>query len=250
MLVVGANAPPFSLPDMGEHTPGTRLKELRQRLGLSLRQAAQRAETINHNTIYFLEQRVGSWEHVELGTLSALSRAYQIPLDKLVRFVFITDDTPDISKDVVKGWEQLEVHPDWVAFPVFGTVDAGDIGAATPGENEVAYIPVEHLIRRGALRENVRVFHVNGSCMVSDEVKRIEKNYASGDYVAVDTARAPQTGEIVVAWLDDRELMVIKRWGIDTKGVVFHPLAGSRPPVRVDDPSDARIIGPVIWRGG
>jgi len=235
---------------MGEHTPGTRLRELRERLNLSLRQAAARAETISYGAIRQLEHRVGAWDRVELGTLVALSRAYQIPLDKLVRFVFITDDTPDISDSVVKGWEALEVHPHWVAFPVFGTVDAGDLGAATPGSDEVAYIPVEHLIRKGVLRENVRVFHVNGACMVSDEVKRVEKNYAPGDYVAVDTDRAPEAGDVVVAWLSDRELMVIKRWGVDRENVTLHPLSRSRPAIRVSDLSAARIIGPVIWRGG
>jgi SOS-response transcriptional repressor LexA len=250
MLVGRAHDHPHTLVFMGEHTPGSRLRELRDRLGLSLRQAAQRSETINHNTIHALEQRTGSWEHVEIGTLLALSRAYQIPLDKLVRFVFIADDAPDISDSLVKGWEELEVHPHWVAFPVFGTVDAGDIGAATPRDDEVAYIPMEHLVRKGALRENVRVFHVNGSCMVSDEVKRVEKNYAPGDFVAVDMARAPEPGDVVVAWVEAREMMVIKRWQVDRADATLHPLSKSRPALRGVDLTDATIIGPVIWRGG
>ena len=240
----------FTVLHMGEHTPGTRLRELRERLGLSLRQAAARSESISYGAIRQLENRLGSWDRVELGTLAALSRAYQIPLCDLVQFVIESDDSPDISATVIKGWEQLEVHPDWVAFPVFGTVDAGDIGAVTPGSDEVAYIPVEHLIRKAALRENVRVFHVHGSCMVSDEVKRIEKNYASGDYVAVDTQRAPKPGEVVVAWLDEPKTLVIKRWRVDAENVLFHPLSNARPSVRVRDVSEAQIIGPVIWRGG
>jgi SOS-response transcriptional repressor LexA len=250
MLVGRAYAHTHTLAFMGDHTPGSRLRELRDRLGLSLRQAAQRSESINHNTIHALEQRTSSWERVEIGTLVALARAYQIPLDTLVRFVFLSGDAPDISESVVKDWEALEVHPHWVAFPVFGTVDAGDVSAAAPIEDEVAYIPVEHLVRKGALRDNVRVFHVNGSCMVSDEVKRIEKNYAPGDYVAVDTGRAPQPGDVVVAWVDEREIMVIKRWQVDQFDVTLHPLASSRPALRGADLSNARIIGPVIWRGG
>ena len=231
-------------------TPGQRLKELRERLGLSLRDAQKRAETISYSTIRNIENRSGSWENVELGTLRALSRAYGVPLDRLVAFAFMSADAPDLAEDILTRVEHLEVHPDWIAFPVYGTVDAGDIGAATPGEDEVAYIPREHLTRKGAQVDNVRVFLVNGSCMVSDEVKRIEKNYAPGDYVAVDVGRTPAPGDVVVAWWPDRELMLIKRLVVDSEQVVLHPLSSARSTMVLPSASETHVIGPVVWRGG
>lgn len=240
----------FRLVFMSGHTPGERLKTLRERLGWSLREAAKAAETVSYSTLRNLEQRAGSWHGVPLGTLVAVGRAYGLPIDRLIAYALAGDETPDVAAEVLKKLAELEVHPDWIAFPVYGTVDAGDIGAATPGEDEVAFIPKEHLMRRGALRENIRVFHVVGGCMVSDEVRRVDKNYAPGDYVAVDVTRPPQTGDVVVAWWNERDLMVIKRFGVDQETVVLHPLSSARATIVLPNAGDVHVLGPVIWRGG
>ena len=240
----------LSVVFMGGHTPGARLKQLRERLGLSLRQAAKRAETISYSTLRNLEERAGSWETVQLGTLRALARAYGIQMDHLVAIAFMGEEVPDLAEVSLPGVEHLEVHPDWVTFPVYGSADAGDIGAASPGEDEVVYIPREHLTRKGVQLDSVRVFQVNGACMVSDEARRIEKNYAPGDYVAVDVTRPARAGDVVVAWWEDKSLMVIKRLLVDSEGVVLHPLSQSRSSMVLPNASDVRVIGPVVWRGG
>jgi transcriptional regulator with XRE-family HTH domain len=249
-VVISENGLAFTLAFMGEHTPGSRLRQLRERLGISLRKAAQRSESITYGAIRSLETRDGSWDHVELGTLVALSRAYGIPIDRLVRFVFLTDDAPDLASEILKGPEDLEVHPDWVAFPAFAASDAGDEGAATPEKEMVAYIPIEHLIRRGVLRENVRVFHLDGRCLVSDEVKRVEKAFAPGDYVAIDTTRQPEGGEVVMAWCETTKSALFKRWLIDEGDVTFHPLSGIKGSMTVYGTCTSRLLGPVVWRGG
>jgi transcriptional regulator with XRE-family HTH domain len=240
----------FTLAFMGEHTPGSRLRQLRERLGISLRKAAQRSETITYGAIRSLETRAGSWDHVELGTLAALSRAYGVPIDRLVRFVYQTDDAPDLASEIIKGLEDMEVHPDWVAFPAVATGDAGGDGAATPETEQVAYIPIEHLIRRGVLRENVRVYHLSENCLISEEVRRIEKAFAAGDYVAVDTTRQPDGGEVVMAWCDTTHSALFKRWLVDEGTVVFHPLSGVKATTVVFGSYPSRLLGPVVWRGG
>jgi len=249
-VIQDVNRQPLRLVFMSGHTPGERFAALRQRLGWSLRDAARAAETVSYSTLRNLEQRVGSWEGVTLGTLIAVSRAYGMSIDRLIAYVLADDDAPDVAAEVLRKIEALEVHPDWIAFPVYGSVDAGDIGTATPGEDEVAFIPKEHLMRRGALRENVRVFQVAGGCMVSDEVRRVDKNYAPGDYVAVDVTRVPQAGDVVVAWWNDRDLMLIKRFGVDRESVVLHPLSSARATIVLPNAGDVHVLGPVIWRGG
>jgi transcriptional regulator with XRE-family HTH domain len=235
---------------MGEHTPGSRLRELRERLHLSLRQAAQRAETISYATIRQLEHRVGAWDRVEVGTLSALSRAYGVPLDRLVRLVFLAEDTPDIAEEVIKKPEDLEVHPEWVAFRAVPASEAGAVGAATPSEGKVAYIPKEHLVRAGAKVDNVRVFHLDGECLVSEEAQRVSKSFVVGDYVAIDSDREPEPGEVVASWCEVTNAMVFLRWGIDVGETTLRALSKRREPPVVGNAQNTRLLGPVIWRGG
>ena len=235
---------------MPGHTPGERLRQLRSKLGLSLREAAKRAETISYSTLRNVENRPGNWGTVEVDTLRALSRAYGLSLDRLVAIALEGDDAPDIAAETLKRVQHLEAHPHWVVLPVYGTADAGDVGAATPEGDEVAYIPREHLSRRGSQVDNVRVFKVDGSCMVSDEARRVEKNYAPGDFIAVDIDKVPQPGDVVVAWWAERELLILKRFVFDEDEVMLHPLATNRPPVRLPASSETRLLGPVVWRGG
>lgn len=249
MLTAG-NGVAFTLLNMGEHTPGSRLRELRERLGLSLRQAAQRAETISYGAIRQLEGRVGSWERVELGSLLALSRAYGVPLDYLIRFVFVTENAPDIATEVMKRPDDLEVHPEWMAFPAYASGAAGDHGAATPMKDKVAYIPREHLSREGVKADDVRVYYLDAECLISDEASRVGKPFSVGDYVAIDTNRTPEVGEMVSTWCNVLNTMVFLRHGVDRVGVALRTIADRRAPPAVVDITDSTVLGPVIWRGG
>jgi SOS-response transcriptional repressor LexA len=249
-LLSTLNAAPRTFVFMPGHTPGERLRQLRARLGWSLRTAAKASEGVSYSTIKNLEDSPGAWEAVTLGTLRGIARAYGMTVDRLIAIAFDGDDAPNLADEVLKKVAALEVHPDWVAFPVYGTVDAGDIGAATPGDDEVAYIPREHLMRRGALRENIRVFHINGTCMVSDEVRRIEKNYAPGDFIAVDIDRAAQPGDVVVAWWEEKQAMVIKRYAVDRDGIQLTPLSSTRSAITLPHADLTHLLGPVVWRGG
>lgn len=228
-----------------EKTSGEQLKQYREKRGWSLREVARRAN-LNHGTVKNFEER-DSYDGVQAGTITALARGYGMTEARFRRV--IKGDYSDAQSGPSTGPDQHRVNPDWVAIPVRATVSAGD---AHPEHllGEVAYIPREHLRRRGADVDHVEVFQVNGSCMVSDEARRAPKNFADGDYVAIDRNRAPSQGEIVVAWWDDGQKLIIKRWGLDEGQTVLHPLSGAHPSVEVNAEDDLRILGPVVWRGG
>lgn len=210
-MVITSSTRPVSVLYMAakDRTPGDLLREYREKKGWSLRDVARRAG-LSHGTVRAFEQRT-SYDGVQAGTISALARGYGMTE---ARFRRILNGAYGETGEAAAGPDQLRVNPDWVALPVRATVSAGD---AQPEYllGEVAYIPREHLRRRGANPDFVEVFQVNGTCMVSDEARRAPKNFADGDYVAIDRNRAPVPGEVVVAWWDAGQKLVIKRWEYD-----------------------------------
>lgn len=239
------NVMPMSDDNWGiEDTPGEVLRKYREQRGWSLRDVAKRAGVV-HGTVRNVEQRLGGWDQLKDETISKLAVGYRMDETKFRRILSgealagPTGRTPD----------DLRVHPDWLVFPVRETASAGDSEPAYL-VGEVAYIPREHLRRKGALPENVTVFMVNGHCMISDEARRVEKNYAHGDYVAVDTTRPPKNGETVVGWWREEEKLVLKRFGVDSDDVTLYPLSSNYPPIELKADDDLILLGPVVWRGG
>ncbi len=144
---------------------------------------------------------------------------------------------------------RLEVHDTWLPFPVYGWVSAGK-REGKPLEGEVSYVPEGKLKAKGADPEHVRIYLVNGDCMISDEARRLEKNIAPGDYIAVDTRSRPQPGDVVVAWWPEEEKLVVKRFRVEKEGIVLYPANPSYPNLVLPAEDDVYIIGRVIWRGG
>lgn len=232
-----------------EKTPGEIIRDIRLKLGLSYREAEKRAETLSHGSISNLEKMPGSWENIKLGTLQALARAYNLSLDQLTRVAF-GKEPYEVTRDAgMKAMEFMEVHPDWLKYPLYGAVAAGS-DDPEPIDDDVVYIPRQQLKRRGANEDTIRTYLINGRCMVSDETRRIEKNYAPGDYVAVDYSKIPAPGDIVVAWWPDEQVMVIKRYRVERENVVLFPLAPGHVAMVLPSEDLVNIIGPVVWRGG
>lgn len=230
-------------------TPGDVLKNLRQELGLSLRQLAQRAG-VSHGTIFQLENHPGEWDYIRVGTLRGLARALNVNLDYLFKVAIGKEPQDDDERaSAIRAAEHLEVHPDWIVFPVYGSVSAGEVDPE-PDLGDVAYVPREHLLRRGANPETVNIYRVNGDCMISTEATRIEKNYAPGDYIAVDRAKGYEIGDIVVAWWPDEEKLVIKRYGVERAFITLEPISPGAKRLTLPAEEDVNIIGPVVWRGG
>lgn len=245
---INRNAPASkitTMPRITGVTPGDRLRELRARQGLSLRDAARRGG-VSYVTIQRIEQGVSSWDNVTRSTVEALARAYGLTVEALTLIASGRD--PDaVSREVAAASAaHLEDHPQFSLFPVYGSVSAGDAGAE-PGE-ESAAIPRDRL--RGADPKHIRVYRVNGDCMISEDARRVQKNIAPGDHVAVTLERRPEPGDVVVAWWDDAHKMIIKKYRHEKEHIVLYPTAPGAPSVVLEHEDDVRILGPVIWRGG
>lgn len=228
-----------------ERTPGEVLTMIREKKGLSLRAVALRSG-LSHGTIHNLEAKDGSYADIRAGTIRKAAFGYGISQE---RFRDIIERRGVDFMEPSDVAAHLRVHPDWIAFPVRETVSAGDADAGYV-TGEVAYIPREHLRRKGAMPENVDVYQVNGNCMISPEARNIEKNIADGDYVAVDRHRAPDPGDVVVAWWPDAGKLVVKRYRIEGENIVLYPVAPGHPTIVLPGEESLNILGRVVWRGG
>lgn len=157
--------------------------------------------------------------------------------------------TSQAQAEALEAASYLEVSPTYEKFPVYYGASAGD-DDPEPIEGGEAFIPKEKLKAKGADPRFVRVFRVNGDCMISEEARLIERNIVHGDHVAVDTRRRPRTGETVVAWWPADRKLVVKRYKVEREGIVLYPLAPAAPTLVLPHEDDANIIGTVIWREG
>lgn len=96
----------------------------------------------------------------------------------------------------------------------------------------------------------MRVYRVNGSCMVSDEARRMERNIAPGDYILVDISRKPRAGDVVVAWWPEQEKLVVKRYKVEGDNILLYPANPMHPVVVLPREEDVNILGVVIARLG
>lgn len=228
---------------MVDETAGERFTRLMQEKGVGTRQLGRLAG-VSHGTIQnFRHRGLGESSH---DTVVKIAAALGVTPTNLRRIV---SGLPPISESENAKLQRYEVHPNWIRFPVYGSVSAGD-STADPLEEDVAYIPKEHLTRHGANLDAVRTFVVNGRCMISPEAMKVDRTYAPGDYVACDTSKQPDVGDVVVAWWDERDLLVIKRYGVEQQGIVLTPIAPGHPSVVLPEDAHVNILGPVVWRGG
>lgn len=243
-----AYAPAHTLVPMPRKTPGEIFKQLREQRGWSFRVAGQNAG-LAHGTIQKVENDELAAGSATMRTIEGLARAYEIS-EQTVHDIFDGrySDIDDID-DYLQRVKRFEVHPDWVAIPVYGSVSAGEEDA-DPNWSDVTFVPRESLRRKGSDPTRVRAYKVNGSCMISSEARRLEKNYAPGDTVVVDPTRGYEPGDVVVAWWEAQQTLVIKRFQYEMENIVLYPAAPGRPSVVLAHEDQTHIIGPVIWRGG
>ncbi|CAN5834446.1 hypothetical protein BH24DEI2_BH24DEI2_19760 [soil metagenome] len=189
-------------------------------------------------------------EDISLEKFFALLKALEWTLEDFAEatglsFPFASQE----QAEALQAVSRLEVRPDWLRLPVYGAVAAGKEDAK-PLNDEHVYIPREKLRSKGADPDKVKVYLVNGDCMISNEAQRIQKNIAPGDYVAVDSSRTPQPGDVVVAWWPREDKMVVKRYKIEGKDIVLYPVNPAHPNLVLDREEDVFILGTVVWRGG
>jgi SOS-response transcriptional repressor LexA len=230
-------------------SPGDRLRQLREDRGLGVREVARLSEgAFTHAYVSNLENGQSAWPKASLTTIRGFARAFNMSVDKLLSFV-AGDEQPDEKELAIQALERLEVHPDWVAFPVYGAVSAGK-NNPDPIDGEVAYFPLEKIIKKGARARDIRVYLVNGDCMISPEAARVEKNIAPYDYIAVDTGSKPRPGDVVVAWWPREDKMVVKRYQVEYEGIVLSPTNPAHPNLVLGHEDDLMILGRVVMRTG
>ena len=231
---------------------GEALRRRRATLGRSQGGVVEASgEVLNQTEVSRLERGlVHPTQDLGLVKFFALLKALEWTLDNFTEATGL--ELPFSSQNQAEALvaaSRLEVQPDWAAFPVYGTVSAG--GAETePLSDEVTYIPREKLRARGVDPKNVRVYLVNGDCMISNEAQRVQKNIAPGDHVAIDTHRKPQPGDVVVAWWPREEKMVVKRYKVEGRDIVLYPVNPAHPNLVLGNEDDVYILGSVVWRGG
>lgn len=147
-----------------------------------------------------------------------------------------------------RGLERLEDRSSVEMFRVWASVSLGE-GGSEPTDDAIP-IPLDDL-PKGARLENIRVFRANGDCMISDDLRRIGESIAHGDKIAVEMGHAAETGDVVIAWDEESEKLLVKiyhRRNVDNHEV-FYALSSAHPPL-VRSYSQIKPLGVVVWRGG
>jgi SOS-response transcriptional repressor LexA len=234
--------------EMPTKSPGAIFRELRESRKWSYRDAAVHAG-LSHGSIQRAEGGELTSDNVSGHVAKGLGKAYGLS-EQTVYDIF-AGKYSDIEnlKEHRERLKRFEVHPDWVAVPIFGSASAGS-ATADPLLAELTYVPREMFRRHGSDPARVRAYRVNGSCMVSEEARRMDKNYAHGDTIVVDPDKAPSPGDVVVAWWEEKQMMVLKRFSVEREGIMLYPAAPGHPTVLLAHEDALAVLGPVIWRGG
>lgn len=161
---------PFMAADL---TAGDRLYELRDRAGLSLREAAARSG-LSYGHIREIEKLPGKAENMTANTMRGLAVAYGVSVEQIVRIATgrplpITNEPVDI----VHNDSPKRLPGGLVMVPVYGYANGG-----RPTEYG---IPVDPELVRG---ENTRAYQVEGNSMDTGTDDGIK----DGEWVLVDTS--------------------------------------------------------------
>ncbi len=248
MYLIGFS-PPATLTYMPYLSPGEIFRALREARGYSFREAAKAGHI-----------SPGSVQRLENGTLTDKTIT-GVVLQGAARYLLISeqtvldilggryDDVENITT-YLEALRHLEVSPDWVPVPVYGTASAGDSEAEPLFGYPPALASRAALIRKGANLTQIRAYIVNGDCMISEGARHTEKNLADGDVIIVDPSKGYEDGDTVVAWWPDEEKMVVKRFRFERENIRLAPARPGRPSVVLSHEDQLMIIGPVVWRGG
>lgn len=96
--------------------------------------------------------------------------------------------------------------------PIVGAVQAGDTAQGQSFEgDDVEYLSVDRNLKplAGANQKMLRAMLVNGDSMVSDYASRL---VMPGSHIVVEVGAQPVDGNLVVAWLPNRNVAVLKQY--------------------------------------
>lgn len=150
--------------------------------------------------------------------------------------------------EVSRGIELLDGTPrgatrDIVRIPVLGYIAAGEpLPIPTPDswhQEELENIDLPPSLTKG--KSNVYALRVKGTSMIDAYV-------IDGDLVLLESIPQPENGDMVAAWLTDREEVTLKHFYLEGDKVRLQPANSNMEPITVPAESVAvrgRVVGVV-----
>ncbi len=150
------------------------------------------------------------------------------------------------SPDISRGIELLEhnksrspIAPGSISIPILGAIAAGEPlmafpDTATDDAAETIDFPTSMLRQT----ESLFALKVKGQSMIEDLID-------DGDIVLFQRRDTAQTGEMVAAWLKERQEATLKRFFPEGDKVRLQPANSSMSPIYVDA-SDVEVQGVVV----
>ena len=228
-----------------EKTPGERLRELRERLGLSARAAEKLTDPrVTHSNIGKIESGRTPWENVQLSTISGLARAYGMTRDELLAEVGSSPDT-EVAEESSRP-RATEQETKVIRIAAF---DAGSLAAGLRGYEEqetpdryMAFHPAE--VPKGVPAEKLFMVRVGGDSMFEEGMPR---PIPEGSWIMVESTNAAAPGQVVVAYLPDEDIAVVKQLLRDekTRNYRLHSYKEGGATFWAKDHPDMRIQGVV-----
>ena len=135
--------------------------------------------------------------------------------------------------EVSRGIELLDgvsrgSRRDMVRVPIVGSIAAGEPlhipSQDTPHDDDIESVEVPSSLTKG--RANVYGLRVKGNSMIDALV-------ADGDLVLLEPESQPETGDMVAAWLTDRDETTLKRFYIEGDQVRLQPANETMEPITV-----------------
>ena len=130
-----------------------------------------------------------------------------------------------------------------VRVPILGSIAAGEPLQVPPSDTwhvvEVDNVDLPSFITQG--RQEVFAVRVKGESMIDALV-------ADGDLVVMEPVSQPQSGDMVAAWLTDREEVTLKHFHMENGMVTLQPANAAMKPITVPAEKVAvqgRVVGVV-----
>lgn len=147
--------------------------------------------------------------------------------------------------DVSRGIELLGERAtgglrDLVSVPVLGSIAAGEPLSIPPSDSwrtdELEILDLPTFLTQG--KDDVFALRVKGESMIDALV-------ADGDLVLMEPVDQPQSGDMVAAWLTDREEVTLKHFHMQNGMVTLQPANSTMEPITVPA-ENVRVQGRVV----
>lgn len=215
-------------------TPGAAIRARRAYLGFKQEDIVERTRNVvNMRLLSRLENDHKSPSSLSISKYNALVGALQWTPTEF-------EDATGVAPVTVESIPGARPYEPSLEIPVAGTVSAGlTMLGNRMDDAETIPIDLEAAGLAGVNPSDLVWLRVNGDSMMSDYASRY---VPQGSLVLVEVGAAPRSGSLVVAWLDNREIAVLKQYQEDGDPILrsYNPRG---PVFRLqDEPVDVRGV--------